>query len=190
MIFFSAFRATLVAVLLTITGAPVAAQPGLNNVPAAVRTAFAQQFNGVAPTPSWNRRHGNCWEAAFRQSSGKAAVTTYAADGTWLQTAEVVSVKEIPTNARAYLLTEYAKKPPRRAARVTHADGTLTWQAYAGRQRIVFDRTGHLLRAGRDAKPLALGARKRRTAPILDGAPAAPAVEPVPLATSPAPASH
>ena len=190
MTIFSTLRATLVAVLLSVIGAPVAAQPGLNNVPAAVRTAFATQFNGAAPTPTWNRRHGNRWEASFRQPTGKAAVTTYAADGTWLQTAEVVPVKEIPTNARTYLLTEYASKSPRRAARVTHADGTLTWQAYAGRQRIVFDRTGHVLRAGRDAKPLALGARKRRTAPILDAVPPAAAVEQVPVATSPAPASH
>lgn len=152
-----------------------AAQPALlGHVPAVVQTTYAARFSGVAPTPTWTRRPGGRWEAAYRQTDGRAAVATFNGGGQWLRTSTVESAKELPAPARAYVLAQKPKKPVRRVARITSADGSITWQARVNGTPLLFDHTGHLLRAG-EAKRVA-GTRRSKRGTVL---PAAPVVEPV-----------
>ena len=177
MISFSYFRVVAAAAacsLGVLLAGPGLAQGAAQNVPSAVRTAYAARFKAPAPAPRWDRRTGNRWEAAYREPDGSAAVATFDKAGTWLETTHVRPLSELPAPARAYIATQNPKKLPRRAARITTADGTRTWQARVEGQALLFDHTGHLLRTGR--APRAPGARKaRKTAVVL------PAATPTPV---------
>ncbi len=164
------FRTGCAFLLGLALAAPVGAQPGLNNVPAAVRSSFADRFGPPAPTPTWDRERGGVWQAVFRHNNGAAASARFDKEGHWLETTRSVSVKELPADARAYVVENYPQKRIRGAALITRADETQRWKVNIDGQRLFFDHTGHLLRSAptrgiASEKPRRKGARK--TAAIL-----------------------
>lgn len=153
------------------------------NVPAAVQAAYADRFGGTAPTPVWDRERGNVWQASFRLPSTGAASARFDADGRWLETTQAARAKELPPNARAYILERYPKQRVRGVAFVTRADATRRWKVHVAGQRLFFDPTGHLLATtpARGMVAKQRGPKARKTAPIV-GEPPAPAPVAVPVA--------
>ena len=159
------------------------AQPGLNNVPAAVRSAFAARFGPPAPTPTWDRERGGVWQAVFRAADGVATSARFDKQGNLLETTRVVKAKELPADARAYVLTHEPGKKIRGAALVTQADATKLWKINIDGKRLFFDYTGHFLRAAPARGQVVAKTHKRaakRTTDVLgepvNTAPAAPTV--------------
>ncbi|MBC7447537.1 MAG: PepSY-like domain-containing protein [Hymenobacteraceae bacterium] len=143
--FFS--RAALAFVFGLALTAPTVAQPGLHNVPAVVRSAFADRFGPPAPTPTWDRERGGIWQAVFRLNGGGAASARFDKQGQWLETTRTAAVKELPADARAYVVANYPQKRIKGAALITRADDTQRWKVNIEGERLFFDHTGHLLRA-------------------------------------------
>ena len=160
----------------------VTAQPGLNNVPAAVRSSFAERFGPPAPTPTWDRERGGVWQAVFRGTDGAATSARFDRQGTLLETTRAAAIKELPADARAYVLVHHPNKKIRGAARITQADNSQLWKVSIDGQRLFFDHTGHFLRtAPARGQAIARGPRRgaKRTAAIVadpgNPSPAAPA---------------
>ncbi len=175
--FLRAASAFIIALALAL---PAAAQPGLQNVPTAVRAAFAQRFGPPAPKPTWERKRGNIWQAMFRLPDGVAASARFNRQGGWLETTRVMAVKNVPAGARAYVLTHFPNRNMRSAAHITYADQSQVWRVSVDGQRLFFDSTGHYLRTA-PARGVATATPKARrkspTAPILaDPAPGAAVV--------------
>lgn len=147
---------TLLALGMLLTAGPVAAQQksagkhkarvaataGATAVPAAVQTAFAQQFP-AAQKAAWGKLHHD-YRVAFQQDGARAAAL-FAADGQLLQTQRTVPAGQLPPAAQQYLLQHYAKRKIRRVAQVEEA-GAAMWLVDLNGQDILFDKTGHFLR--------------------------------------------
>ena len=148
----------------------VTAQPGLNNVPAAVRSSFTERFGPPAPTPTWDRERGGVWQAVFRGTDGAATSARFDRQGTLLETTRAAAIKELPAGARAYVLAHHPNKKIRGAARITQADNSQLWKVNIDGQRLFFDHTGHFLRAApARGQATARGPRRgaKRTAAIV-----------------------
>jgi len=74
-------------------------------VPAAVKTAFAEKFPD-AKKIKWGMENKTEWEAEFKLN-GKEYSANYNVDGTWMETEYEINQNEIPANVKATLGAEF-----------------------------------------------------------------------------------
>lgn len=114
-------------------GAP--AQKHYNDeVPAPVKTAFAQQFPGV--TPRWEMEDGQ-YTAHFRQRRQDISVQ-YTADGTRTRLEEELKVWQLPLPVIEYMEQHYGDAP-KEGAKVTRANGEINYEATVKGREVLFD---------------------------------------------------
>lgn len=84
---------------------PVRGQNG-QNVPEAVKTAFAKQFPN-ATNIKWSKENDREWEAEFK-TDGKAYSANFNSEGKWLETEYKISSNEIPATVLSAIAKEFA----------------------------------------------------------------------------------
>lgn len=112
-----------------------AQQHSNEEVPAAVKTAFAQKFPGM--TARWVKT-GDQYEALFKQKRQKMSAV-FAADGTIKETEREIKVRELPLPVRDYVEQHYKGADIKEAARITRADGQINYEAGLEDKEVVFD---------------------------------------------------
>jgi hypothetical protein len=106
-----------------------------DEVPAAVKTAFAQQFPGT--NAKW-KKTGDQYEARFKQNRQKMSAV-FGADGTMSETERKLKVWELPLPVRDYVEQHYKGADIKEAARITRADGRTNYEAGLEDKEILFD---------------------------------------------------
>jgi Skp family chaperone for outer membrane proteins len=112
------------------------------NVPAAVAAAFAKQYAGV--TPKWEKEDGD-YEASFEQHDKETSVV-YTAAGQLKETEVEIAVNELPAAATAYLAKNHPNAKVKEAAKITAANGVVTYEAEVKDKDLLFDVNGNFIK--------------------------------------------
>jgi uncharacterized iron-regulated protein len=104
------------------------------DVPAAVKTAFAQQFPGT--TARWVKT-GEQYEAHFKHRRQEISAV-YNADGTLSETEHEIEVWQLPLPVIDYVEQHYGGSI-REAAKVTKANGEINYEATVKGKEVLFD---------------------------------------------------
>lgn len=111
------------------------AQKNYNDeIPAAVQTAFAQQFPG---TEAHWVKEGDQYVAHFRQKRLDMNIQ-YNAEGTITRMKEEIKVWQLPLPVIEYMEQHYGDSP-REAAKVTRANGEINYEAHVKGKEVLFD---------------------------------------------------
>ena len=113
------------------------------DVPAAVKTQFTAMFPGIK-ADKWEMENGK-YEAEFKQNKIETSVL-FEADGKHVQTETEIAVSELPGGVKDYLSKNHSGKKIKEAAKISAADGTLTYEAEIGGKDYIFDANGNFLR--------------------------------------------
>jgi len=112
-------------------------------VPASVISTFAKAYPNVKDV-EWEAE-GQNFEADFELSKKEWSVL-YDAKGNLLQTEEEISAKQLPKAALEYISSNINKAKVEEAARITDANGVVTYEAEVNELDIIFDSNGQYLR--------------------------------------------
>lgn len=104
------------------------------DVPAAVKTAFAQQFPGT--TARWVKT-ADGYEAHFKNKRLDASAV-YGADGSLAAMEQEIKVSQLPLPVIDYVEQHYGGSI-REAAKVTRANGEINYEATVKGKEVVFD---------------------------------------------------
>lgn len=126
--------------VLLFTGAGAQKHKSID-VPAAVKTAFAQQFPG---TPAEWVKEGSQYEAHFKQKR-QAIIAVYHADGTLAETEAELKVGQLPLPVRDYMTQHFRGSTIVEAAKITKANGSINYKACVKGKDMLFDASCVLL---------------------------------------------
>src|SRR5688572_17639702 len=126
-----------------------------SQVPAAVKEAFKKQFPDLA-SPEWEKE-GAYYEAEFQvrrvnMENGKAVKGSieksvlFNEAGTLLQTEVEIKVSELPAAVSDYVAKNLGGIKIKEAARITEANGTISYEAEVGKDDYIFDANGNFLK--------------------------------------------
>jgi len=115
------------------------------NVPAAVKTAFEHQYPGTKA--KWEQEDGN-YEAAFTSKGVKTSVV-YDKDGKLIETETAISGGAFPKAAKDYI-TRKKLGAVSETAKITKADGTVSYEAEIKKTDYLFDEKGTFLGTQKD----------------------------------------
>ena len=117
-----------------------------SKVPAAVKAAFTKRYPGIAA--KWEKEDG-LFEASFKQN-GLSISALYEANGTQKETETEIKMKELPAPALSYVKEHYKGKAIKESAKITKADGTITYEAEVSGKDVIFDMNGKFLKEVKD----------------------------------------
>lgn len=106
-----------------------------DQIPAAVKTAFGQQFPGIAAR--WEKL-GDQYGAYFRQKRMEMSVV-YEADGTLAETEQQIRVSQLPLPVVEYVEQHYRGSKITEATKVTKANGEINYKACIKGKDMLFD---------------------------------------------------
>lgn len=145
----------IVAVFIAGTSAACAQHMKEAQVPEAVKNAFKAKFPDVTDA-DWEKE-GNDYEVEFEakrvnMDHGKSVKETcersalFSANGTWLQTEEEIKVDQLPAAVSEYITKNLAGKKIKEAAKITDAEGKITYEAEVAKTDYIFDAKGNFLK--------------------------------------------
>ncbi|MEO6731376.1 MAG: PepSY-like domain-containing protein [Ferruginibacter sp.] len=115
-------------------------------VPIAVKTSFAKQFRGASA--QWEKE-GTKYEAGFLVK-GNAMSAVFDAKGVLEETETGIKQGELPSKVLSYLKDHYKGKNIEEKAKITKADGTITYEVGVGGKEVIFDSAGNFLKEAKD----------------------------------------
>ncbi|WP_193812789.1 PepSY-like domain-containing protein [Kaistella flava (ex Peng et al. 2021)] len=115
------------------------------DVPAAVKAAFAKKFPGV--TAKWENEHGK-YEANFDQGKHETSAL-YNADGTLEETEMEIPVSQLPKAASDYILKNNLGKI-KEVSMITKADGKVEYEAEVKSGDAMFTANGQFIKIVKD----------------------------------------
>ncbi len=118
-----------------------------SSVPSAVKTKFSAMFPGVTGA-KWEMENGN-YEAEFKQA-GTETSAIFQSNGTYVQTETEIPVSSLPSKVSDYAKTLKDNKI-NEAAKITSADGIITYEAEIGKNDYLFDSNGNFLKKDSDS---------------------------------------
>ncbi|HTF04609.1 MAG TPA: PepSY-like domain-containing protein [Bacteroidia bacterium] len=113
------------------------------DVPAPVRTAFEKLYPSVKDV-DWEKEDAN-YEAEFEISKTEQSVV-FDALGNLLETEVEIAVSELPKAASEYVAKNHAGTKISEAAKITDAQGTVTYEAEVGKSDLIFDAQGNFIK--------------------------------------------
>lgn len=119
----------------------------LADVPAKVKATFAKQHPSLA-TVKWEKEKGD-YEAGFKMD-GKTISELYSADGTMKESEVDIKTSELPSSVQGYVKNHYKGSGIREAAKITAANGTVTYEAEVKKMDVIFDAAGNFLKEVKD----------------------------------------
>lgn len=113
-------------------------------VPNIVKSTFLISYPDQTNV-KWEKEKEN-YEANFK--TGKTArAMLLDSNGNILETEEEISVKKLPANALAYIQKTYKNKKIKEAARITNAQGVVTFEAQVSSIDLIFDKQGTYIKS-------------------------------------------
>ena len=109
-----------------------------SKVPAAVKSAFAKQYPGVAV--KWEKEDGK-YEASFKQNRNSMSAL-FEANGTMIESEIDIKVADLPSAVLTYVKDHFKGKSIKEGAKITKADGTVTFEAEVAGKDVIFDANG------------------------------------------------
>ena len=116
-----------------------------SKVPTPVKSAFAKACPGV--TATWESEKGN-YEAGYKKD-GIQHSNLYAPNGKLMETEITIEKEGLPAPAWQYV-KQHFKTPIQEAAKITKADGTITYEAEVAKMDLIFDAEGKYVRTEND----------------------------------------
>jgi hypothetical protein len=113
-----------------------------SKVPTVVKTAFGNQYPGVGAT--WEKEDAN-YEVNFKQNGNTMSVIIDPA-GSIIETEMDIKTSELPAASIAYVKSHYKNKSITEAAKITRADGSISYEAEVGDIDVVFDSNGNFIK--------------------------------------------
>jgi Putative beta-lactamase-inhibitor-like, PepSY-like len=136
-------RITFFAALLVVTSLSANAQKmDAAKLPAPVTAAFAKQFPGA--DARWDKEDLN-YEAGFKQNGQNMSVL-FDANGTVIETEVDIKVSTLPADVLNYVKEHYKGKTIKEGAKITKADGTITYEAEVAGKDLIFDAAGKFIK--------------------------------------------
>ena len=117
------------------------------DVPAPVKAAFQKQYPNVSKV-EWEKEDGN-YEAEFDINKIENSVL-YDSSGKLLETEMEIQLKDLPAGVLEYVQTNYKGQKVKEAAKITDANGTVTFEAEIGKMDVIFDEKGKFLKEKKD----------------------------------------
>lgn len=106
-----------------------------DEVPAAVKTAFAQRFPGTAAR--WEKQ-GSQYGAYFKQKRREMSAV-FEANGTLAETEQEIRVSQLPLPVVEYVAQHYRGSKITEATKVTKANGEINYKACIKGRDMLFD---------------------------------------------------
>ena len=128
--------------LIGLTACSQAQTENKKGVPEAVRTAFLAKFPQVEHV-KWDKEDGN-FEAEFQTGSIEYSAV-FTASGEWKETEQEIEVNQLPQAVKDYLAKNNTDKKVKEAAKITYADGKISYEAEINGKDLLFDDNGNLL---------------------------------------------
>ena len=116
------------------------------DVPQAVKTSFVKSYPSV--NPAWEKEKGN-YEAGFKKN-GKEMSVVLTPDGKLVESEVGISEKELPPAATEYIKTNYKGKRVKEYAKITAANGKITYEAEIEGKDVIFDSNGSFIKESMD----------------------------------------
>jgi len=117
------------------------------DVPAPVKAAFQKQYPNVSKV-EWEKEDGN-YEAEFDINKIENSVL-YDSSGKLLEAEMEIQLKDLPAGVLEYVQTNYKGQKVNEAAKITDANGTVTFEAEIGKMDVIFDEKGKFLKEKKD----------------------------------------
>lgn len=112
-------------------------------VPALVRTQFAQKFP-KAKSISWEKEKSN-YEASFKLKETEYSVLIDQA-GSILETEEKIGISGLPQQIIAYISTHYPGTTIKEAAKISGLNGAVMYEVEVNGKDLIFSRYGKFLK--------------------------------------------
>jgi len=127
-----------------------------SEVPAAVKNAYAAKFPDAVGKGDWEKEDGN-YEVEMEKrrvsmDNGKTVKeiieqsVVFSPDGAILQTEVEIKVGELPAAVKEYVNKNFPGKKIKEAAKITEANGTVTYEAEIAKADYIFDADGKFLK--------------------------------------------
>lgn len=117
-----------------------------SKVPAAVKSTFVKQFQGV--TPKWEKE-GAKFEAGFLQD-GLEMSAVFDANGNMEESEMEINVNVLPPVVLNYIKTHYSGLPVKEAAKITKSNGEINYEAAIKGRDLIFDSSGNFIKEAKD----------------------------------------
>ncbi len=115
-------------------------------VPAPVITAFEKKYPGNIA--KWEREDGN-YEANFKEA-GNSMSMIIDPNGAILETEMDIKISALPPSALTYVKEHYKGKTVKEAAKITKADGSITYEAEVAGTDVIFDAGGKFIKESKE----------------------------------------
>lgn len=113
------------------------------DVPVAVKSAFEKLYPNVNDV-DWEKEDAN-YEAGFEVNKNETSVV-FDANGNLLETEVEIKTSELPQGVTDYVTKNHAGAKITEAAKITDADGTVTYEAEVGKSDLIFDANGKFIK--------------------------------------------
>jgi len=139
-----AMKKLLTVAALLAAGCPYlfAQKLAASKVPANVRATFAKMYPSAKA--KWEVEAGK-YEAGFKQDGNTMSVLIDK-DGVLAETETGIKVTALPAPVLAYVKEHYAGKAIKEGAKITRADGTVTYEAEVDGKDVIFDASGKFIK--------------------------------------------
>ena len=139
-----AMKKLLTVAALLAAGCPYlfAQKLAASKVPAIVRATFVKLYPST--NAKWEVEAGK-YEAGFKQDGNTMSVLIDK-DGVLAETETGIKVTALPAPVLAYVKAHYTGKAIKEGAKITRADGTVTYEAEVDGKDVIFDASGKFIK--------------------------------------------
>lgn len=118
-----------------------------SEIPTAVKSKLAAMYPS-AKIAKWEKENG-IYSAEFKSNNAETAVL-FELNGTHVQTQTEIPPSSLPANIAAFVKKTLGGKKIVEATKITHANGTITYETEIGHTDYLFDATGNFIRREAD----------------------------------------
>lgn len=137
----------MIVALAVSTGLTACAQKlDASKVPAAVKISLAKNYPGAIA--QWEKEDGK-YEANFKQGGNKMSAL-FENDGTIAETEMDIKLAELPAPVLLYVKEHYKGKTISEGAKITKADGTISYEAEVDGEDVIFDKDGKFIKTKKE----------------------------------------
>ena len=133
---------TFTACITAVTFSATAQKLDASKVPEGVKMSFTKQYPGIAT--KWEKEDGK-YEANFKKD-GNTMSALFEQNGTMTESEIDIKVSALPAPVLAYVKSNYKGKTIKEGAKITKADGIVTYEAEVDGKDLIFDSNGKFLK--------------------------------------------
>jgi len=140
-------RLALTMVAAMITSLTFAQKLQEKDVPTLLKTTFKKQYPNTKEI-KWEKE-GENFEAEFELNKTEQSVL-FDAQGSILETELEIELNQLPSAVLEYIKANYKGQSVKEAAKITDANGKITFEAEVGKMDVLFDESGKFLKEKKD----------------------------------------